>query len=269
MPITLNNSPIVELIAEMRWDTPSQALPGPQVPGAPTGIVTNQADCESFFMRFTGHAFALGFQQMERLAPHGFPIFSHQPVFRFRSNNTPGLLYQIGAGYFSVHATPPYRTWDDFSPIIRSGLEALIAARGADENELPFPHIGLRYLDAFKEPLTRGRDIASFMSEVLGITLALPHGISKHIMLGNQYKPSLQLQIPMLGEKIMQIGIGEGMSNNEPAFIMDTTVTTTSAVQPDIDVIMNTLNASHAIIHEMFFEITAPIMELMQPTEGA
>lgn len=267
MPITLSNSPIVELIAEMRWDTPSQALSGPQVPGVPNGIVTNQEDCESFFMRFTGHAFKLGFQQMERLAPHGFPIFSQQPVFRFRSTNSPGLLYQIGAGYFSVHATTPYRTWDDFSPIIQQGLEALNAARSVAENGLPFSHIGLRYLDAFKEPLTRGLDIASFMSEVLGITLALPKGMSKHILAGHQYKPSLQLQIPMAGEKIMQIGIGEGMSNSEPAFIMDTTVVTTSVIQSDIDVTMGILNSSRAIIHEMFFEVTSPIMELMQPTE--
>lgn len=269
MPVTLKNSPIVELIAEVRWDHPSQPFVGPQITGMPMGIVANPAEFEAFFMRFSGPAFAIGFPQIERLVPHGFPMFAQQPVFRFRSNENPGLLLQVGAGIFSVHATPPYKTWDEFAPVIRRGLEALFSARTPQENTTPFSSVNLRYIDAFKESHSRGQDIATFLREVLKIDVQLPKAITQFGRAGASFKPSLQIQLPMEENRLMNIGIGEGVTNNEPAYVMDTAITTMSQTNPDINEVMTVLSGARQVIHTMFFELTAPIMDLMQPEGNA
>jgi len=86
---------------------------------------------EEFFMRFGGAAHQLGFAEVERLTPPNFPLIGFQPVFRFRPPSDKGrkVLYQVGAGMFSANAVPPYKSWDDFGPVVRSGVRALIGAR--------------------------------------------------------------------------------------------------------------------------------------------
>ncbi|MFZ6873532.1 TIGR04255 family protein [Undibacterium sp. Di27W] len=266
MPVTLKKSPIVELVAELNWDILEQQFPGANIGNGPSGIVINQAECEEFFMMFSGEVNKLGFKKIERLFPHGMPLFSHQPIFRFRSENN-DVLYQVGAGYFSVNATAGYKSWNDFSPVIEDGLNALLTARSGSDKLKPFSNVSLRYLDAFKEPLIQGMGIDKFMSEVLGINISIPTGISNHIAKGETHRPSLQLQIPMKDKEVMLISIGEGMSGGNPAFLMDTNVVTNIETNADVAEVMAVLNLSHNNIHNMFFEITKPIMALMEPSE--
>ena len=260
MPISFKNSPIVELIAEVKWGVSSQ-----MIPGAPMGIVTNTAECEDFFMRFGGPAFAAGYVQAERLVPHGFPLMAHQPALRFRQNGARGLLLQIGPGILTVNATPPYKTWTDFEPEIRKGLEALFVARSESENGRPFTGLSLRYLDAFNDSLTGRRDIATFMKAVLGIEVLLPEAITRNAALNAVIKSGVQVQVPMLNERMLSLAVGEGVTNNEPSYVMDTTVFARRPIEPEIEILMTEFAASRAVIHSMFFDLTAPIADLMQP----
>ena len=268
MPVTFTNSPIVELIAEFHWETACQAFPGgSQTAGAAPAIVDNPSAQENFFMRFSGHVFPASFQQLERVVPHGFPLFAHQPVFRFRSKERPQVLYQVGPGFFSANALPPYKTWESFVPVVREGIAALLLSRDSSEQELPFSLSSLRYIDAFRPSLTNGLDIASFMTEVLGIQLALPDGVRRHSDPEKTIKQSLQLQVPTKNGATMYIGIGEGLANGELAYMMDTRVIAASHINADVDSAMQSLDVAHGIIHDLFFDVTKPIAELMNPVE--
>lgn len=269
MPTTLLKAPLVELIAELRWDpnVPSSAISNPAGGNVPfvTFGPTNQL--EEFFMRFGAEAARLDYPVTERLVPPGFPVLSAQPVYRFRKQVQGELtsLYQVGAGLFTANAVPPYQTWAQFSPVVKSGVDALLATRSDAEKVLPFTGVSLRYIDAFGPLLTRGMNVAQFMEDVLGINIKLPDGLLAQLAPSSPHKPTLQVQLPMLGGMVMSIGVGEGTASNESAIILDTTVATTVPVAANVDAVMSSLNLARNAIHDVFFAITGPIKELMQP----
>ncbi len=272
MTVTFGNAPLVEIIAELRWNPqppPSQIAGGGNTPMAVMSVNTNALD--EFFMRFGGEVYQQGFQRAERVVPTGFPFMLFQPVYRYRkaTDLDAAVLYQAGAGMFSANAIPPYQSWDAFSPTVEAGIEAMLKTRSEAETAIPFSSISLRYLDAFGPNFTQGRDIGAFVRDVLGIKLDLPEGLSKHVASGQSVKPAIQLSLPLPNGMTMNVGIGEGMVNNEVTIIMDTTVGTTVETAPDKASAMSALNAARAVIHEMFFDLTKPIEGLMQPRTEA
>lgn len=270
---TLSKSPIVEIVAELRWgqqpDTTIQLQQS--AAGVPVPLIAmNSSKLDEFFMRFGGEVYQQGFQRAERMVPSGFPLMLFQPVYRYRkSSETDGsVLYQAGPGLFSANAIPPYRSWNEFSPVVQSGIEALLRARDSTELNAPFTSVSLRYIDAFGPDLTEGHDIESFLRDVLGIFVSMPAGLSKLITHGQKVKPLIQLALPLANNMNMNLGVGMGMVNNEVAIIMDTTVSTSEVISADITSVMTTLHAARAVIHELFFNLTAPIQHLMQPLEN-
>ena len=271
MPVTFKNAPLVELIAELRWNPTAQGaqlLEHPSI-AAPTFISMNTTPFEEFFMRFGANVHQQGFQRAERVSPAGFPVVAFQPVFRFRQppENNAAVLYQVGAGLFSANAVPPYRTWNDFVPVVERGVAALLASRGEEEKNTPFISTSVRYIDAFRAAITQGQEVAAFIEKSLGISISLPEALTKNIADGRQHKPFLQLQLPMPNDMSMNLGIGEGLANKEPAIIMDTTVVTTMQVAATVNDVMCVMHAAHDAIHRVFFELTASIQHLMQPAE--
>lgn len=262
MPITYRNSPIVELIAELHWDVAKVVATGP----APAlGMVADTGAYEEFFMRFTGPAFANGYAQIERVVPHGFPMFAHQPAVRFRPKEGNGLLLQIGPGLLTINATQPYKNWDAFAPEIRKGIEALFSARSDVENAQPFTAVNLRYVDGFNVTHTQGQNIGEFLRNVLGIDVRLPEAVTKHAATGRPIKPTIQVQVPMTDDRVLSLGVGDGMVNGQPVFVMDTTISAQRPIEPDVESLMQEFASARGVIHEMFFEMTTSIRELMQP----
>jgi len=267
MSKTFSKAPLVEIVAELRWaQQPDVSFQAQQSASVPL-MALNSSKLDEFFMRFGGEVYQRGFQRAERIVPSGFPMMLFQPVFRYRKSiETDGsALYQVGPGLFSANAIPPYRSWDEFAPVVQSGIEALLNARDESEKELNFTSVSLRYIDAFGPELTEGRDVESFVRDVLGVAVTLPAGLSKLVATGQKVKPFLQLAIPLANNMSMNVGIGEGMVNNESVIVMDTTVATSSVVTADSKSAMETLHAARAVIHEMFFDLTVPIQPLMQP----
>lgn len=270
MSMTFENAPLIELIAELRWNVHSQPLGTPQAPPASIPLMALNANhFDEFFMRFGGEVYKLGYERAERLLPPGFPLMLFQPVYRYRKSDVASVLYQAGPGLFSANAIPPYRSWDDFSPVVKSGIKALLKTRSDTEKEFPFSSISLRYIDAFGPALTQGRDVDRFLREVLGLSVELPDGISKHIAVGQMVKPSVQLALPLANGMTLNVGIGEGLVNNETSIIMDTTVSTTGETPADENSAMRKLNIARDSIHEMFFDLTKSIRDLMKPTGGS
>lgn len=270
MSKTVAHAPLVELIAELRWqphidDGNSSTLPVHG--GAVTMMPTGSTKLEEFLMRFGAKASQEGFSRTERLQPPGLPCILHLPIYRFKTPDESPVVYQIGGGVFTTNGVPPYVSWEKFCPLVEKGVEALLLSREDDKSE-NFFSVSVRYIDAFGPELTRDLNPATFIQEMLGFQITLPPGISNYLAEGETFKPALRFQIPMAGSMLMTVSVGEGQANGQGAIILDTTVTTTTDTLGTKDAVMESLNAAQNALHDMFFEITKPLKSQMGVTEN-
>lgn len=270
MNTTFNNAPLVEIVAELRWTPTSQHMLTPQSNGIVPSIFDSNA-FEEFFMRFGGICYSDGFQRAERLVPSGFPAILGQPVFRYKkgAEEVRSELYQVGPGLFTANATPPYKSWVEFSPVVKSGVDALLLARNQTEQEVAFSKVSLRYIDAFGPNLTKGMPLEDFVSEVLGFKVDLPKSVSSLVTDGQKAKVFVQLNFATRNGMSVNVTVGEGQANNSPVVVLDTTVTSINPVEPNAGSVMTALDAARTIIHDMFIELTKSIRNEMNPIEGA
>lgn len=267
MSLSFAKAPLIEIIAELRW-VPSQLAIHPQAQPllAPIPLIGDTRQ-EEFFMRVGSELKILGFKP-ERLVPPGFVMLLYQPVYRFRRVPDPSpVLYQVGAGIFSAHGLPPYKSWNVFSPEAERGIDALLKARDPNDRDLRFSRISLRYIDAFNQELTKGRDEVGFIKDVLGISIELPANIVNLVEPGGSPKFGMQVALPVGNGMTMSLNLSEGTVNNVPSIIMDTTVSRDTDLSGDVKETMAVLHAAHQIVHKAFLELTKPIHEIMQPQE--
>jgi len=263
MSVTFKNAPLVEMVAELRWGESTQPVQ-PNTPAVMQGV---GPELDQFLMRLSGEVYQHGFQRAERLVPPGFPVFPFQPMFRFRKDDPTdnSVLFQAGSGLFSVHAVPPYRSWKTVSPVVRTGITALIKARGSTDRDRPFSVASLRYINAFKSNLTNGRSVGAFIDEVLGFSLQFPPGVGRHIKAGTKPKPHIQFSFPLDDGASMAFLIGEGIVNNEKVIIMDMTISSDDPVAPEVEAAMTAFTNARNVIHSIFIELTRPIEKLLEP----
>lgn len=264
MTATFKTPPLVELIAEIRWTLLQLTTQGVQLPpNMPLPVAQNAVtDHEALFLNYAAHVSAHGYKRVERIVPIGFPMMSYQPVCRYRPES-PGTLYQLGAGVFTANAIQPYESWGQFSPIVDNGLIALFECLTTTDKQ-GIRQLSLRYIDAFKGKLQLGQTIWEFVNDTLGIKIALPTALTEHCTDKTAVKLTCRFSIPVkMG--VLEVQVAEGLVNNNPAYIMDTTVKIDQGISPDKDVIMMHFNAAHDIIHRMFFEISKPLHQSMEP----
>lgn len=274
MEETFVKAPLVEIIAELRWEGGGTELPQGRPAGQPVRISTGSTQTDEFFMRFGGRAYALGFERSERIIPQGIPVLVGQPVYRYRpGDNAPdGLmrsaLLQVGSGMFSANAVPPYRSWTEFFPVVKDGVRALLETRDDNEKNLPFTTVKLRYIDAFGENLLGGKSPEQFIEEVLGFAFTLPEPLRKRLAARKSPKARLQVTLPLEVGMTMGVSIGEGTFQNEKVVLMDTTVTAGEEVAPELTTIMERFDSARRVIHDSFVEMSHELRDLMQPKEA-
>jgi uncharacterized protein (TIGR04255 family) len=176
-------------------------------------------------------------------------------------------LLQIGPGLFSANAVPPYRSWDEFSPVVRSGVEVLLRTRDEAERDAPFTSVSLRYIDAFRGDLLGGRSIPAFIREVLGFQIALPVALAQLQVADTEFKPHLLLNMPIANGMTMAVTVGEGLFNGEQAAMMHTHVVADEPVAADLERVMETLGRARQAIHSAFVNMTTAIHGHMRPQE--
>jgi uncharacterized protein (TIGR04255 family) len=270
--IQFKNSPLVELIAELRWGV-ADMLPSPageQSFGAPPQVVMTVTQHEDFFMKFGGAIYGHGFQDVERLVPPNFPYIVGQPARRFRKSSDAAnpVLYQVGPGIFTANATAPYKNWDEFAPVVAEGVAALLKTRAPAEADSPFVAASVRYIDAFGVDFIGEDEIGQFIAEKFGIKIELPAALTSVIDAVKQPKPFLQLQIPISGGLVMSVGVGEGVVQGQRSVVLDTTVVTVNPTAADLESVMQQLHAARGAIHKMFISLTDKLREKMQPVIG-
>lgn len=267
MTTVYNKAPLVELIAELRW-LPLGVTEAPAQQQAAPMLLMTDAKVEEFFMRLGAELYQSGFQRSERLIPHGFPIVFGQPAIRFRSDDKAkkSVLYQVGSSVFSVHATPPYRTWQDFEPQVKVGVDALLKTRVEGLEHAPFTQVSLRYLDFFGEELMGGRSMEVFTSEVLGFCTTMPPALTEVAAPKELRSVFLRFVVPLeIGT--LTVSVGDGKSQNQSGVVLDTTVATSKHLRPSSDAIMMIFSSAHEIVGKTFLAFTKKIEDLMEPAK--
>jgi uncharacterized protein (TIGR04255 family) len=267
MTLSFEKAPLKEIIAELRWgvgNTPLELPPNQPVP-LPASFFADSVH-ERLFIGLGEELSKIGYGRSERLIPAGFPVLPSQPVYRYQSNSqsSKSVLFQAGPGQFSVHGVPPYKSWEEFLPTVRNGLEALLKVYPQTVGEQPLSLVTLRYIDFFEDDLTQGRDVATFMSEVLRIVVQLPNFVTTIATKGKIENLLLKFSLAVAAGTL-NVTVGEGTLNNRPGILLDTSVATSSATAPNVDTIIGVLNAAYSVMHNMFINLTKPIQHLMQP----
>lgn len=266
-----HNPPLVELVAELRWNDPS--LPTGLPIGFPAGFPFpgSQIAFDQQLPEMTSAMTSLGFGQSERLIPPGFPAPLQSPIVRFRYSGPavadheqlPSSLFQIGSGIFTANAVKPYKSWDDFKPVVENGVRILLQTQKADVGGYT---LTLRYINAFREDLTQGLSHFEFVRNVLGFKIDLPPVLLKHAEGKEVELPLAQLVVP-LSFGILQLQMSQGEIEGGPAYILENVVQFKDLVDPDVDTIMQCLSSAREVIHEVFISLSAPLRDKMLPAE--
>lgn len=263
-----DSSPLIELIAEVRWPVDAAMEPGmPFFQGAGTH------SSEEFLSRLVAELAVGGYGASERLIPPGFPLMKQAPAMRFKKSgaqassldHSASTLFQAGAGLFTVNAVQPYKSWEQFRPVVEQGLGAMIAARPPASGGF---HLSLRYVDAFKRDLTKGRSLRQFLAEVMGIEMQIPGALRNLSIDGSAIIPMLHIVIPV-GFGSLQIQFAEGELQGEPVFLMENVVTISTTYDADIGRMLSALDEARAIVHKSFVDLTRPIHNEMGLSENA
>jgi uncharacterized protein (TIGR04255 family) len=260
--------PLVEIVAEFRWDIPGlAAVPEPFI-GIPMPV-PDAGPFETLYVNFASKAAVKGFGLVERIVPSGFPAMAHQVVFRYTNPSEPKdgkVLFQLGPGVFTVNIVPPYKSWESFLPYIDLGLDLLLGAR--EENpESPFSSIQLRYIDAFSDVLRQGKPTARFLAEDLGIGIKLPDSITRFCTDADGVRPSLTMAVP-IESGVFEITVSEGWVRNTKSVVMQSAIVMKGPTQAEKGPVLAVLDKAHRISYESFVGMTKSIHHLMQPEKA-
>jgi len=258
-----DNPPLVELVAELRWRDVS--LP----PGLPQGLPFPPFQ-EAFEKQLPAMSSALagkGYGASERLIPVGFPVPPETPIIRYRysggeaESQRNSIMFQLGAGLFTVNAVQPYKSWDEFSPVVADGVKVLLETQ---KNNIEGYSLLLRYFDAFEENLTGELSHIDFITRVFGFTFEAPGFLKKHSTTGVVAVPTLQTSIP-LGFGNLQMQMVQGEIQGRPAYILENVVAIDGLASANVDEILGKFSEARNIIHDVFINLTASIRDKMKP----
>ncbi|CAJ4059753.1 Uncharacterised protein [Burkholderia pseudomallei] len=263
------NAPLIELVAELRWGTPS-VVPVHPVPGVPLAHAHLLSEHDTMANSFGRIVASAGYTLTERVFQGGGIQVPFQATHRFRrSDITPGAsLFSLGVGLFSANITPPYKTWESFRPVVELGVDALLKSRIGDAVKQPFAVASLRYVNAFHSNLTQGKGASEFL-EMLGFRISLPPSVNAKMDKSRPIKPMLLLSIPLAENRVMHISTGDATVNGQEAVLMDNVVTSRDVVAPTVEAVMAEFDSARMIIHDVFVNSTKPIEDLLSPIEEA
>lgn len=263
------NPPLVELVAELRWKDLS--VPEGLPPGFPAGFAFpgSQAAFDQQHPEMTSAMTSFGYGQSERLVPAGFPVPPEAPIIRYRYSgpsdegreHLPSTLFQIGSGIFTANAVKPYKSWEEFSPIVQRGVEILLETQKSNVGGYS---LILRYIDAFRSDLTGDMTHSQFLRDVLGFKIGLPETLNDHAE-GREVEVSVAQIVVPLKFGVLQLQVAKGEVEGTPAFILENVVLIDGLIAADVGAIMENFSNARNVIHDVFIKLSAPIKDKMVP----
>lgn len=266
-----DNPPLVELVAELRWKDLS--LP----PGLPLGFPAgfpfpgSQVGFDQQLPEMTSAMTAIGYGQSERLMPAGFPAPPEAPIVRYRYSGAieknrehlPSTLFQIGSGIFTANAVKPYKSWDDFRPVVEHGVRILL---NTQKTKVEGYSLILRYIDAFRADLIGGMTHIQFMRDVLGFGLDIPKVLLAHAEDRQVDMPMSQIVVPLKFGSL-QLQLTQGEVEGGRALILENVVVIDGLIEPNVEAIMESFSNARDVIHDVFVNLSAPLRDKMKPVE--
>lgn len=268
------NPPLVELVAELRWkDASSLAAVHPGFPAGFSFPGSNDA-FEKQLPTVTKAMSAIGYGASERLIPAGFLVPGEAPVIRYRytghgavdsgNEHLPSTLFQIGSGIFTANAVKPYKSWDDFAPVVEQGVRILLESQQANVDGYS---LILRYIDAFKEDLTGEASHLQFLTEVFGFNIEVPDILREVSSTGIVSLPAMQVTVPLKFGSL-QLQMAEGEVEGCKGYILENVVVIEGLVGANVQEIMESFSSARNVIHKVFVGITERIAGRMNPVGG-
>lgn len=267
---SFDNAPLIEMSVEIRW-LPSQIKD--ESIGVRTMLSFHDINlAEEFFNRFSDGIASSGFVRSERLFPKPLPIAVYQPIYQFFSSDPKlSVVFQLGMGVLIIKATNPYKSWDGVAPFVAEGVRTLLSSQPNAETLTSFTQISVRYVDAFtSDYFQTDSSPDSFIRNVLGFGVNIPNRISSLIKPEVMSETFLKFAMPFGQDpqRILRMSLGAGVVNNNPASLMEISVSITGNVLPTEEILMNHCNQAHSDIHNLFIILVEPFQSLLKPMEG-
>lgn len=265
MTIQFKNPPLLELIAELRWQVPFGDFPVMQ-PGLPFQVQVGPVADDPAVERLRKLCEGMGFVYVERLVPMGAGVMPGQAVYRFRRPDDE-VVVQAGPGVLTVHALPPYSSWSAFSPEVKKVVEALLSTRDAGQAQF-FDTVSVRYLDAFGARFLGTESPSHFAQHVLGYDIVVPPAVET--VRAKNGTTSLSFSYGFATEDGLQgqIALSEAIVNNENSLMLDTNVRASAPVRPYGEALMDVFDRAHDVIHSIFIDATKSVQHIMEPVGG-
>lgn len=267
-----SNSPLVEIVAEIRWGESIAAPKLRQLEGELGGAY------DESYQAFVNVMRPLGYRNIERLIPAGFPGFYGHPSVRCRPDPADesgpdtalsSTLVQYGPGIFAVNGMQPYSSWDDFAPLVHNALAAFVEGGVIPQDagdECDQVQVLVRYVDAFTEDFTKGRTAAQFMRDSLSVAVSVPD-----VLMGEADAAfdvsSLNLVVQVDHGK-MGLKFSDGQFRSSKALMLQMDFKRNELVDFGVDVVMQAFAQGREQIHKAFVGMTRPIHDVMEPVEA-
>jgi uncharacterized protein (TIGR04255 family) len=219
----IQNSPLIEAIFELRWGEIQK------------GRFQYKKDETDFFPGiFSQSVKEIGFEFSEQVNyEQGKLSLPYEVKHRFRKSENTWPCFQIGLGVFTANQLGNLSLdapeedeydWDDFKPVIESGLNALDQSYPSGIKSLIHPQAVLRYQDAFI--LDSNESLESFVSNKIKAEIHISNVFtdqpnisdnSKNIRLEFVYETSRP-------EGIITITVSSAQINGKRGVVIETTV---------------------------------------------
>jgi len=254
----LSKAPLVELVTEIRWQDPELLEANP---GTIELSRTWSNRLDELHLAFGARVRAAGFTKTRRAYPNEMPIIGRRIVHRYR-NPKDSTLYQIGPGMFAANASPPYTSWTHFRPTVEQGVELFLEA--LKEVYEP-PYLGhsvcVRYIDAFSEEHTGGRNLMKFFREDLKFGLQLPFCFDNLVSKEEDAKPRLDIRTEIDDKRTFNFVVGSGSINGADSTVMESYVTTEIQDELEQKALMNELDNGQDLASKFFMDLIKDVEE--------
>jgi uncharacterized protein (TIGR04255 family) len=268
MAHTFENAPLVEIVAELRWQSSAFTQIAAGVGGQVAVAMPGSGKLEEFYMRFGGAAYANGLKRSIRIAPPNFPTLAGDVVYRYQheesENQGRSTMWQVGPGVFAANALPPYKSWKEFRPTVEKGVRVLLEARDPSEKSLPLS-LSLRYLDVFSDDFLIGLSLHDFIENSLGFRTELPTVFTNLIPAGSQPKKQLQIEIPMEEARTCSVNVGQGIFEGKSGVLLQMMVAHNEPLAAEEDKIMAAFDQARDVLHACFEGISQKFWNVLKP----
>jgi uncharacterized protein (TIGR04255 family) len=246
MDLNLRNSPLVEVIFELRWVLKEKSSAG--------------GNYDPHYKILIGRMFdrlSCDYPEHKQLPSSSMPdeLAAHIVQNQFRSKEDKWPLVQLGPGILTVNATENY-SWEDFENRIKIVINALFESYPNAEKDLKFLNVSLRYLNSIDANLNE-LDAFEWLQNKMNTNILLnPNLFSNNISnvpSGLDFRTSFKSINP---EGSVNFRFFTGTINNTDKIIWETAVISQGKEIPPRNGFPAWIENAHSITHNWFINLT-------------